>query len=181
MINHELSTNKLMILYMLKKVDLPLTNTQISNFVIDKGYTNYFSFQEYVNQLVDSDLIRTITTTKSTSYNITLEGITTLDYFINRLSSSIMEEIDKYLHLNKYDIREEVEITSEYLPEKDGDYLVHLIAKENGKTLIDLTLNVFAKEYAVKIAEQWKDQSHIHYKTILNSLIHNIDKKIEDD
>ena len=30
---------KLIILYMLKKVDFPLTNSQISEFVLDEGYT----------------------------------------------------------------------------------------------------------------------------------------------
>ncbi len=65
---------------MLKRIELPLTNTQLSEFIIDKGYTNYFSFQEYLHQLVESDLIRTITTSKSTSYEISNEGITTLGF-----------------------------------------------------------------------------------------------------
>ncbi|MFQ9388815.1 MAG: DUF4364 family protein [Coprococcus sp.] len=28
---------------MLNKVDFPLTNSQISEFILDKGYTNYFT------------------------------------------------------------------------------------------------------------------------------------------
>ena len=35
-----LTLYKLIILYMLEKVDFPLTNAQISGFVLDKGYTN---------------------------------------------------------------------------------------------------------------------------------------------
>ena len=31
---------KLIVLYMLQKVDFPLTNSQISEFVLDKEYTN---------------------------------------------------------------------------------------------------------------------------------------------
>ncbi len=174
MINHDLSMNKLIILYMLKKVELPLTNTQLSQFVIDKGYTDYFSFQEYLHQLIETDLIRTITTSKSTSYEITSEGLTTVDYFHTRISESIKEEIDKHLDENKYDIKLKLEISSEYIPEKDGDYLVRLVAKENKKTLIDLTINVFDKNYAIKICEQWKDQSHVLYKTMLSTLLSDI-------
>ena len=37
---------KLMVLYMLNKVDFPLTNSQISEFILDKGYTNYFTLQQ---------------------------------------------------------------------------------------------------------------------------------------
>lgn len=159
---------------MLKQVELPLTNTQLSEFVIDKGYTNYFAFQEYVHQLVENDLIRTITTPRSTSYEITSEGLTTLDFFENRISESIIQEINAYFKEKKYDIKAQLEIFAEYIPEKDDDYLVHLVAKDNNKTLIDLTINVFEKEYALKICEQWNDQSHVLYKTILNTLIEGI-------
>ncbi len=106
-------------------------------------------------------MIRTITTSKSTSYEISNEGITTLGFFENRISESIKDDIDAYFKEKKYDIKEHLEIASEYIPEKDGDYLVHLVAKENGKTLIDLTMNVFDKDYAVKICDQWKEESHV--------------------
>lgn len=48
---------KLIILYMLKKVNFPLTNAQISNFVLDQGYTTYFTLQEIIHELLDSGLI----------------------------------------------------------------------------------------------------------------------------
>ena len=38
-----LTLYKLIILYMLKKVDFPLTNAQISEFVLDQEYTTYLS------------------------------------------------------------------------------------------------------------------------------------------
>ena len=37
---------KLIVLYMLDKVDFPLTTSQISEFILDKGYTTYFRLQE---------------------------------------------------------------------------------------------------------------------------------------
>ena len=48
---------KLIILYMLDKVDFPLTNSQISEFVLDKGYTDYFKLQQALSELADSGLI----------------------------------------------------------------------------------------------------------------------------
>ena len=43
---------KLIILYMLDKVDFPLTNSQISEFVLDKGYTDYFKLQQALSCLL---------------------------------------------------------------------------------------------------------------------------------
>ena len=50
-----LTLYKLIILYMLQKVDFPLTNAQISGFVLDKGYTTYFHLQQAISELIDSE------------------------------------------------------------------------------------------------------------------------------
>ena len=49
---------KLIILYMLKKVDFPLTNSQISEFVLDEGYTTYFKLQQAISELIASGFVR---------------------------------------------------------------------------------------------------------------------------
>ena len=51
---------KLIILYMLNKVDFPLTTSQISEFILDEGYTSYFKLQETLAELSDSGLIRCV-------------------------------------------------------------------------------------------------------------------------
>ncbi|MFR8464032.1 MAG: DUF4364 family protein, partial [Lachnospira eligens] len=38
---------------MLSKVNFPLSNTQLSSFMLDKQYTDYFTFQETINSLVE--------------------------------------------------------------------------------------------------------------------------------
>ena len=66
---------KLIILYMLNKVDFPLTTSQISEFVLDKGYTTYFKLQEAISELTQSELIRTETTHNRTLYHLTESGL----------------------------------------------------------------------------------------------------------
>ncbi len=41
---------KLIILYMLRKVTFPLSNSQITEFMIEKEYTDYFHIQEALNE-----------------------------------------------------------------------------------------------------------------------------------
>ena len=45
---------KLIILYMLDKVDFPLTNAQISEFILNKGYTTYFKLQQALSELTEA-------------------------------------------------------------------------------------------------------------------------------
>ena len=53
-----LTLYKLIILFMLDKVDFPLTTSQISEFILEKEYTNYFTIQQALNELTDSHLVR---------------------------------------------------------------------------------------------------------------------------
>ena len=48
---------KLTILYMLDKAGFPLSNTQISNFFLEKEYTDYFRVQEVIGDLLNAFVI----------------------------------------------------------------------------------------------------------------------------
>ena len=45
---------KLIVLKMLEQIDAPLTNSRISEFILDKGYTNYFSLQQSLSEMVET-------------------------------------------------------------------------------------------------------------------------------
>ena len=49
---------KMIVLYMLERVDFPLSNTQITSFFLDNDYTTYFHVQQTINELLDSRLIQ---------------------------------------------------------------------------------------------------------------------------
>ena len=61
---------KLIILYMLDKVDFPLTNSQISEFILNEGYTNYFTVQQTISELVESGFIHEESTHNRTFYHL---------------------------------------------------------------------------------------------------------------
>ena len=75
---------KLIILYMLEKVDFPLTTSQISEFILDKGYTNYFKLQSTISEMLDSQLILAENTHNRTLYHLTEEGSKTIEFFRNK-------------------------------------------------------------------------------------------------
>ena len=57
---------KLIILHMLEHIDFPLSNAQISDFFLDREYTDYFTIQQVIHDLMDSGLVRTENTHNST-------------------------------------------------------------------------------------------------------------------
>ena len=50
---------KLIILYMLDKVNFPLSNGQLSEFILDREYTDYFTVQSALSELVETGFLPT--------------------------------------------------------------------------------------------------------------------------
>ena len=77
---------KLIILYMLSRVDFTLTKIQISDFMMEKDYTNNFlSLQQAINELIDAGLVEGNYIRNHTHLNITEKGEETLSFFGNRI------------------------------------------------------------------------------------------------
>lgn len=162
---------KLIILFMLDKVDFPLTNSHISNFMLDKDYTDYFTIQQVISELVDAEFITTETIRQNSRYEITDSGRETLSFFGNKISNAIQEDVMNYLKKNKFELRNETATTSNFIEEKKGEFLVNLKVKEKSSTVIELTLTVPTEEEASKICRNWKSKSQDIYASVLSNLL----------
>ena len=100
-----LTLYKLIILDMLKKVNFPLSNSQISEFILDKEYTTYFTLQQAISELVDSGLVHVETIRNTSQYHLTYTGRETLEYFEYNISKPIQDDIDEYLKQHKMELR----------------------------------------------------------------------------
>ena len=109
---------KLMVLYMLNKVDFPLTNSQISEFIMDKGYTNYFTLHQALHDLSDTELIRTEHIHNNSYYSMNQSGEETLEFFGHKIPAEIKTEIDQFFNEHKYHLRSENEVTADYYEDK---------------------------------------------------------------
>lgn len=109
---------KLIILFLLDKVDFPLTNAQLSNFILEKDYTNYFNIQQSIAELIEAEFVTVETIGHSSHYRITDSGRETLSFFGYMISTAIQSDILEYLKRNKYSLRDEVSTLSEYFEAK---------------------------------------------------------------
>lgn len=162
---------KLIILYMLNKVNFPLTNSQLSEFFLGKNYTTYFVLQQVITELVESNLISVETIRNTSYYHITSEGSQTLGFFVNKIPGAIVDDVDIYLMSNKYELRNEVGTIADYYKSVNNDYIVHCQVKEGEGTLIELNLSVPTKEEASSMCNKWKDASQEIYAFIMTSLL----------
>lgn len=162
---------KLIVLYMLDKVDFPMTTSQISEFMLDKGYTTYFKLQEALSEMVDSGLLKIETTHNRTLYHLTENGAETIQFFTNKISPAIQNDVNEFLKEKQYDLKEEVAIKSDYYLNTNREYEVRCQIVENGFSLIDLKITVPTETEAETIAGSWFRQSQDIYALLLSKLL----------
>lgn len=162
---------KLIILYMLDKVDFPLTNSQISEFILDKGYTSYFKLQQALSELADAELVREETTHNRTLYHLTEDGAESIHFFHNKISKPIQEDIDNFFLEKKYELKNETSVKGDYYRNTAGEYSVRCQVLENQEPLIDLTLSVPTESEAESIVNNWQKKNQDIYAWLMSQLL----------
>ena len=171
MLSEPMTLYKLMNLYMLKQVNFPLTNAQLSNFFLDREYTTYFTLQQALGELLEAGLIKMETLHNSTRYEITREGEETLEFFGKKISPAIVEDMDEYLKENRFRMRNGVGLVSDFYKSTNQDYIVHCEVREGKNVLVNIDVSVPDKEQAEIMCSHWKDRSQEIYAYIMKSLM----------
>ena len=179
MLAEPMTLYKLMNLYMLHQVNFPLTNAQLSNFFLDREYTTYFTLQQALNELLDAGLVKKETMRNSSRYEITKEGEETLEFFGKNISPAIVSDMDEYLKQNRFRMRNEVGLISDFYKSTIQDYIVHCEVREGKAVLVNLDISVPDKEQAEIMCNHWKDRSQEIYAYVMKSLMseHGVEKK----
>lgn len=161
---------KLIILYMLDRVDFPLTNAQLSQFIIDRGYTNFFNLQESLHQLIDDGFISSTMIRNTSHYQSTPEGREALAFFENKLSEGIKQDILTFFNEEKINMKNEMELQADYYPTSRGEYTVVCTINDRSDTVLELKMNVPSKNQAIAICDAWPEKSTSTYQYLLKNL-----------
>lgn len=170
MLQDPLTLYKLIVLYMLNRVTFPMTTAQVSDFVLEKEYTNFLTLQQVINELTEAHLISSETIRNRTHLSITEEGKETLSFFQNRISDVIKKEINSYFRENEYTLRNEVSVLGDYYKSTSGEFEAHLVAKDRGIKLVDITLSVPDEGTAASICDNWQKKNQAIYQHLVSQL-----------
>ena len=167
----QLAENKLLLLYILNKMNLSLSSIQITQIVLENTDINYFTLQRYIDELSKNNLIAKNLTQGKALYSITKEGKNTLDLFNSRLPKDWCNDIDNYIAKNRSAILDESKSIGNYKKKGDGEFEVQLKILENEVELISLSLIVATQQLAKDITTNWKSHGEKIYPSIIKTLI----------
>lgn len=178
MVSEPLTLYKLMILYMLSCVDFPLTGDQLTQFVLEKGYTGYFNVQQALADLIDTGLVLANRIYNISYYSITRNGRDTLEAFRHLVSDEILQEIDEYISQHKYRFRNENDITADYVKLGEKDYKVVCEVRGTREFISDLTFHVPSEQMAIAICDNWPERYEEIYSYLVEKLMMRPGRKL---
>lgn len=160
---------KLMVLYMLDRVDFPLTTSQISDFILEFNSSAALHLQIALSELVDNDFIKSRTERTHTLYEITEQGKEAVELFEFKIADSIKMDILSYLKEQKIELRNESAISSDYYP-SGNEYIAQCSIKERSQTLLEIKISVPTKEQAIHICDSWHEKNEEIYQYLITQI-----------
>ena len=148
--NETLAENKVLILYILNRIDRPVNNDELFQLVLSIEEMNYFYFQQFLLDLLENKYIETNQEDEYSEqiYRLTSSGKETLELTKDLIPGIIKLKIDSTIKGELQEIEEEVSIISEFTPKDEGGFMVTCKIIEHNKTIFEVSTFASSREQA---------------------------------
>lgn len=171
MLKKLLAENKLLLLFLLYQMDIPVTVRQMAEFAVDGEYMDYFAFRQNLSELEDEKLVDITYENENDYYAITSDGEKVLNYFSKQIPSVKRSAVIDYIKKNKGRIKKEFNVIANYFYNAENDYIVKCGVYEDNKVLMEVNVSVPTKEDARLLKKNWKNNIPHLYGSILHTLL----------
>lgn len=171
--NKTLAESKLIILYILDKINKPIENEALLKLVLSITDMNYFYFQQFLLDLLNTNYISSSTENNESIYSITNSGKEVLELTKNIIPGLIKFKIDNGFKENLEQIKNEFSVTAEFDPQDENEYTVKCKIIEDTKVLFELQTFAGSSEQAKNMVDNWKNNASVIYPKILEILSNN--------
>lgn len=162
--------DKLKLLYILDFIDLPLTNVEITNYILEYGMMDYFSLQLLLSDLCHANFTTIKPYNGNEYYSVSKPGKDALKMFKNKLPEYFVNEVEMNFSHIKKQIEKQREIFGHYYKRKDDEYIVSLQVTEDSTTIFNLSINVADEAAAKNIIKKWEDTPEEIFGKIIKAL-----------
>ena len=120
--NNRHAENKVLILYMLSKINKDITESSLFKIISSINDINYFYFGQTLNDLVETRLVDSYAKDKDNIYRITSEGKNALSLTKDILPGIVKLKADHIFRQELSSIEGESSVVAEYTPKNENDY-----------------------------------------------------------
>jgi len=167
---NKIALEKLKLLYILNFINLPLTNIELTSYILDNNILDYFTLQQLLGDLCDSKFIVLKAKNGNEYYSISEAGIAALEMFGEKLPLYFIKEVEENFSYLKKEIKRQRELIGHYYKRKEDEYIVSLQVMENESIIFSLSINVPTEESAKNICKKWDSNPEAIFGSIISTL-----------
>ncbi|MBQ4558265.1 MAG: DUF4364 family protein [Clostridia bacterium] len=169
---------KLILLFIMDKMEIPLTQNNILDIITRKSWLNYMECIDVLNQLLDTNFVYRLekqNEEEEVKYAITYSGRECLSHFYTRIKLSLREDITNFAKENGIKFKRSQEYLSEYTKNEDGSYKVSLKIKEPliNLPLLEITIKAPNKSTAISACTKWSEKAPNVFEFLYDNIIDN--------
>jgi len=170
--------NKLLLLYLINRMELSMSRAQITEFVMQKEFINYFVLEQALSELLELGLLEcteiNAQDANTTRYTLTQQGETCLEYFENHIPRPVRVVINQYVEENRGKVRRDYEVTATYFPDAENDdFRVKCGVYEDMRALLEISVSVDTREQAKAIQNNWRGNASKLYQRIIDVVLND--------
>lgn len=161
--------DKLLLLYLLDRADMWLSELQIVHIMSELGLLNYFAIKAALVDMARSSLTEENIVDGAGSYRISPTGRTTVAALQQDIRRSMREAVDAYLERHQADLQAESRFRT-YLATDGGHLRTHLEIHAGGRPIFELVVEADSREEAQEMMHKWRRSAIAIYQSVLANL-----------
>ena len=169
---NNLAENKVLILYILNRLNKDITNDGLYKIISSVNGLNYFYFQQTLKDLVETNLVG-YTKDDDTVVKITSEGKNAYSLTKDLLPGIIKLKADNIFESEIATIQEESSVVAEFIPKNENEYTVKCKIIENNETIFEVETYAGSRDRAKKICDNWNNKATDLYPKIIELLLND--------
>lgn len=169
--NTTLAENKVLILYILDKIDTDIKQDDLFKIITSINQINYFYFKQLLSDLIDSNLVGTYTKDEEQVIKITSNGKNAFILTKDVLPGIVKLKADSIFKEKFHMIEQESSVTAEFIPKNENNYTVKCKVIENNETIFEVKTFAGSRDRAKRIVDNWNENANNIYPKILNILL----------
>lgn len=162
---------KLIILYIIKNYNLPLDNGQVTDIFMSHAFVDYFTMQEYLDQMIEGGLVDVYIESDIRKYILTQRGIDAITYFIDKIPFTVRERLLLSIRQYQKQLKNKLEISADYRAANELEYSIDCSVSENGNQLFSISMSAGSKQMASDACKKFKKDPQKIYSEILRVLL----------
>ena len=167
--DHQLSENKLILMYVIREKE-NIQASDLSDYVLFRGYMDYFSMQNYIAELCEAGLVLEVIKDDLRYYTLHPQGEEVVELFKARIPHSIREEIREYAENSCVDGSPLMEVDAKIEKIGEDRYEVLCLVRDYDRTVLDFIRTAADEQAAFGIRNQWLQKGMSVYWNLLKEL-----------